>query len=106
MKDIFLDRLAIADFRAAIRYFTRKHPLAIRPFRLDFARTLDRIQDNPELFAVLSEPHFRYCLFEKFEYGLWYRILGNTIWVVAVAHGKRRLNYWKRRKPPRIEESP
>ena len=58
MKDIRLDRLAIADFRAAIRYFTKKHPHAIQPFRLDFARTLDRIQDNPELFAVLAGPQF------------------------------------------------
>ena len=101
MKEIVLDPLAIADFRRAIRYFLRKQPSAIKPFRIDFNDTLDRVQSNPEHYAVHPGTTARYCRFDKFEYGLWYQILGDTIWIIAVAHGKRRLMYWKNRKPPR-----
>lgn len=101
MREIVLDPAAVAEFRSAIRYFAKRRPEAIVPFRIDFARTLDRVQADPELYGIHPGTTARYCRFEKFEYGLWYRIIRETIWVIAVAHGKRRLHYWKRRKPPR-----
>jgi plasmid stabilization system protein ParE len=55
------------------------------------------IKNGPQLWPSISR-RLRYRKLRRFPYCLFYRVIGNTAFIVAVAHGRRRLGYWKRRK--------
>ena len=55
------------------------------------------IQNNPELPRVRPKGYRRVNL-KVFPYYVAYFIWGDAIWVLAVAHGRRRPEYWLERK--------
>ena len=55
--------------------------------------TLRLIASYPELQPVVSR-NIRRCLLNRFPYALYYGIANNEIFVVAVAHLRRKPNYW------------
>jgi plasmid stabilization system protein ParE len=55
------------------------------------------IQNNPELSRVRPKGYRRVNL-KIFPYYVAYFIWGDTVWVLAVAHGRRRPEYWLERK--------
>jgi toxin ParE2 len=56
-----------------------------------------RIQSNPLLFPILKGK-LRRCLLVTYPYKFIYGIGGDEIFVVALAHQRRRPQYWSRRK--------
>jgi plasmid stabilization system protein ParE len=58
--------------------------------------TLDRIQFNPELHAVVYR-EVRRALVRRFPYAVYYRIEPERIAAVAVHHGKRDPKRWQSR---------
>jgi plasmid stabilization system protein ParE len=65
---------------------------------LAFDAALDRIHDTPEAFPRWRADHpHRRCSVASFPYVCFYRVDGDTIVVVAVAHAKRKPGYWARR---------
>ncbi|MDQ7785662.1 MAG: type II toxin-antitoxin system RelE/ParE family toxin [Desulfomonilaceae bacterium] len=61
-------------------------------------RSLRMIQENPQLGASYKATRFRCYVVQGFPYVIFYRDLKDAIWIVAVAHGKRRPDYWSRRR--------
>ncbi|HYR10362.1 MAG TPA: type II toxin-antitoxin system RelE/ParE family toxin [Longimicrobium sp.] len=58
---------------------------------------LRRIRENPNI-GELNDRGERKLLLRKFPYKVVYRTEGERIFVVAVAHQKRRDGYWRRRQ--------
>ncbi len=80
---------------AAARYEVQRPGLG-REFRFEFEEALGRIIENPLLYGV--EIHtFRACPLKRFPYTIYYVVLDPMIWVVAVAHQRRRPRYWAKR---------
>jgi len=63
---------------------------------IDFA--IDRILKSPQAWPVYSkqESIHRYFL-RRFPYAIIYRVLPDTIQILAVSHESRRPDYWQRR---------
>ncbi len=61
-------------------------------------RAVEAIQQNPKLGAPYKNTEFRYYVVRRFPYVIFYVELMDAIWIVAVAHGKRRPGYWRRRR--------
>jgi toxin ParE1/3/4 len=57
---------------------------------------LNKIALVPDAFACFSFSTRRYLL-ARFPYCLVYKMIGDVIWIVAVAHTSRRPGYWKER---------
>lgn len=57
------------------------------------------IASHPTYFAFFRSPPFRAARLKRFPYLVIYLDLPDYIWVVAVAHERRRPDYWKHRKP-------
>jgi hypothetical protein len=55
-----------------------------------------RILRSPYAFAFLDDP-IRKCMLAGFPFSLLFRIDGEGLFVVAVAHQRRRPGYWRRR---------
>jgi toxin ParE1/3/4 len=65
-------------------------------FILEVERVVDRLQAHHQIGQRL-EGHFRRIILARFPYSLIYRVETDRIWVVAVAHHRRRPGYWRER---------
>lgn len=57
---------------------------------------LERIRDNPEMYAVLRS-QIRAAPIRKFPYVVYYRIETDSIFVIAIQRGGRHPSSWHRR---------
>jgi toxin ParE1/3/4 len=57
---------------------------------------LNFIQENPLVFPADKRGRRKYII-KKFPYLLIYRVREESIFILAVAHGKRKPGYWKSR---------
>ena len=63
-------------------------------------RVLNRIQQDPAGGSPYKDIGYRLRFVRRFPYVIYYLELDESIWIAAVAHGKRRPGYWRRRKMP------
>ncbi|WP_414576329.1 type II toxin-antitoxin system RelE/ParE family toxin [Anabaena sp. CCY 9402-a] len=56
-----------------------------------------KIQQNPNLGTPYKIEGIRRYAIQRFPYLIFYTELEEVIWVIAIAHGKRKPNYWKQR---------
>jgi toxin ParE1/3/4 len=56
------------------------------------------IRRHPESWPRNKDTVFHKFFLERFPYIVFNLDLADCIWIVAVAHGSRRLDYWHRRK--------
>ena len=99
MKPFIIHGDAEAELIEAIqRYESQREGLG-GEFREEFETALESVCQNPFLYAAEEESGVRYCPVNRFSYKLVYLDLEDRIWVMAVAHHRRRPRYWARRKP-------
>ena len=87
---------ADAEFEEAISYFDRQVMGLGARFQSEVENTVALIVDHPEIGAPLSK-RFRKFRVRKFKHKLIYTLDADEIVIVAVAHPKKRPNYWRRR---------
>ncbi|MDZ7960938.1 MAG: type II toxin-antitoxin system RelE/ParE family toxin [Aulosira sp. DedQUE10] len=56
-----------------------------------------KIQQNPYLGTPHKIEGIRRYVIKSFPYLIFYTELEEVIWVIAIAHNKRKPNYWKQR---------
>jgi toxin ParE1/3/4 len=61
-------------------------------------QVLGKIQQTPNLGAVYKVTGLRRYTIQQFPFLIFYAEFEEFIWVVAIAHGKRRPDYWKKRQ--------
>ena len=87
---------AEAELREAVKYYEEKRP----GLGLDFARevetSIQSVRHFPERWPVRSDGTRRYLL-QRFPYIVVYLFLSNHVWIIALAHCKRRPGYWSAR---------
>jgi plasmid stabilization system protein ParE len=76
------------QFLAAVRTIRRANQVAARKFRRDSEKTLRRLARFPRSGAVVVEfPDLPYREIYSKPYRFFYRVKGDTIWIVALWHG-------------------
>jgi toxin ParE1/3/4 len=98
MKPAFTDPEAQAEFEKGIAYYEEQRPGLGQEFREEVLRVIDEIRKNPFLGARYRRTEFRHFPMDRFPYVIYYVDLNDLIWVVAIAHGSRRPDYWRKRK--------
>jgi toxin ParE1/3/4 len=92
---------ATAELDEAVAYYEQRN----RGLGLDLLSVVKesvfRIRQNPKLGARYKNTPLRHMVVRRFPYVLFYREYEDIIWIAAVAHGKRRPDYWRRRRPDR-----
>lgn len=78
-------------FLDAIRYIRADDPIAARRFRARAEAVLSRLESFPESGRAIPEfPELRYREVIVRPYRFFYRAEGDTVWIVAVWHGRQR----------------
>ena len=100
MTSVVFDPDARAEFLDAVRYYEEHQKgLGLR-FRIAVETAVYLVSENPFLYRLLKAP-FRRCLLLKFPYSIIYSIEPDYIYIIALAHNKRKPEYWlKRRSGP------
>lgn len=99
MKPLVIDEEAADELEEAIEYYERKrHGLGV-DLATEVSDAFLKIQRNPGFYSYHKQTRIQKYLVRRFPYTVFYAESGDHITVVAVAHQKRRPDYWKFRKP-------
>jgi plasmid stabilization system protein ParE len=84
---------AEAEYETALGWYMERSVQAADRFEAAFDGALQAIAEYPSPYPAMDSRH-RYKLLRRFPYSIIYRIDGEQIRVVAVAHSKRLPGYW------------
>ena len=87
---------AEAEFLSAARFYEAHTPGLGFDYIVEVRRAARTLAKNPELGHRFSR-RLRRFLVRRFPYGLLYRVESDQIFIVAVAHLRRRPGYWRGR---------
>lgn len=87
---------ALAEAVAAAAWYRERSPAAGSAFQAEVDHAIDRILEAPKRYSAYVDDTRR-VLLRRFPYSVIYRIGDQGIEIVAVAHGRRRPDYWRHR---------
>jgi plasmid stabilization system protein ParE len=85
--------MARRDRREAESYYGARSPQALRRFRTELRNALDFIATYPS-GAPAFDGEVRAKTIRHFPYSILYKVVGDTLFVAAVANQHRDPNYW------------
>ena len=87
---------ALAEVEAAQGWYEERSILAASGFLQELMRAIQRAADAPRRYR-LSVAGTRRVQFDRYPYALVYRAGADEVLVIAIAHAKRRPDYWRDR---------
>jgi plasmid stabilization system protein ParE len=95
-KAVEFHEAASLEFEAAFTWYLERSERAALRFVREVGRPVAAVKDTPERFPAGVRGTRRFLL-HGFPFAVVYRELPAVIQVLAMAHGRRRPNYWKAR---------
>ena len=95
MKPIIIHSKARAELEESIAYYEQQKTGLGLALQSAIEKAIGRIQQNPQIGAPYKTTEY---VVLRFPYVVFYVALEEDVWIVAIAHGKRRPDYWRRRK--------
>ena len=65
---------------------------------LEVEKAIGRIRRDSSIGIHYRSTPFQFVRVKRFPYVVYFREFDDVIWVIAIAHGRRRPGYWKGRK--------
>ncbi len=96
MADLSYHPEAKEEIRKEAAYYQRRRQGLGKEFLAELETVIAKILVNP-LRCTRISGRFRCCLIRRFPFGIIYSVDDDQIFVVAVAHTKRKPGYWKHR---------
>jgi plasmid stabilization system protein ParE len=87
---------AVDEAQAAAQWYRERSALTADAFLAELDLAVERIAENPEMYPHYIRGTRRYLL-QRFPFYLVYREHPEKLELVAIAHGRRRPGYWKKR---------
>jgi plasmid stabilization system protein ParE len=87
---------ATVELEDSANWYAERSENAVRGFAVAVDAAIKKISDNPERFAKIDRRH-RACSLERYPFQVVFRAEGTRIFILAVAHAKRRPGYWRDR---------
>ena len=87
---------AAQEAESAYDWYAARDLAAAHAFREELRHAVDAVAQNPLMWPRHGRRTRRY-VFPLYPFSLVYRIQGDDVEVMAVAHGRRRPGYWRTR---------
>jgi plasmid stabilization system protein ParE len=84
------------ELREAVAYYEEKSPRLGLDFEAEIEKSIRTIREFPDWWPLREDGTRRY-LTHRFPYLVIYTQKKDHIWIIAIAHCKRRPGYWKDR---------
>lgn len=98
MKPVIIHSRAREELDSAIAYYEEQKVGLGLNFLSELEQALGKIQQNPNLGEAYKVSGLRRYVMQRFPFLIFYAEFEEFIWVVAIAHAKRRPDYWRRRQ--------
>jgi len=85
---------AEAEHLETVAYFESKRPGLGASYLAEFEMVMSSVCASPHRYPIERRPDIRRIRMKRFPYFVLYREVSGTIQVLAVAHHRRRPNYW------------
>jgi toxin ParE1/3/4 len=107
VKPVQFHSAATAELEEAIAFYEQRRSGLGHALLHAVERAVSLIQEFPRIGAPYKRTDYRHYGLGRFPYILFYLEMPEAIWIAAVAHGRRRPGYWRRRtiEPPPSEPS-
>lgn len=92
MKVIF-SKYAKQELEDAASFYELEYPCLREKFREEVKKAILRIVGYPGAWSI-ERGEVRKCLLHKFPYKILYSIEQDYIFIIAIAHGHRKPDYW------------
>jgi plasmid stabilization system protein ParE len=90
----FFHPAAEAEYLESVAYYESKRPGLGAMYLAEFERVMHLICEAPHRNAVDRRPDVRRMRMKKFPFSVLYREHAGSVQVLAVAHHRRRPQYW------------
>lgn len=97
MKQVIRHGDAAKEAQEAAAWYEMRNPEAAARFVIELDHTIARISAAPLQFPKISIS-IRFAVLRDFPYLVIFRDAPDAIRILAIAHGKRRRNYWAKRE--------
>lgn len=97
MKRVVVRPAAAADIEDAYEWYESQRPGLGDAFLAALTSLRNRVLEDPEAYPVVHRDTRRALIPHRFPYGLFYRIHGDAIVVVACMHARRDPRRWRSR---------
>jgi plasmid stabilization system protein ParE len=87
---------ALEEAEAAMDWYAHRSRRAAEMFLIELDRAIEQIARDPERSAA-DEAGTRRMLLRRFPFLIIYRKVNAGVEIIAVAHGRRRPQYWRER---------
>ena len=98
MKTVVFHEQARAELHEAMAFYEQQSPGLESDLLIAVEQAVERIQEHPQIAPLYKETTLRSFKLQRFPYAVFYTELEKDIWIVAIAHEKRRPDYWIARK--------
>lgn len=97
MAEVVFHPAAEAEFATAFAWYHERSVRAAAGFEDEIERATEFLADFPKAYPKCDDIH-RYCTLRRYSYGLVYRVDGDQVIVVAVAHDHQLPGFWLDRR--------
>lgn len=97
MKSLDVLEAAHDELRAGMDWYDDQRFGLGWELKAEIQAAFDRIQQSPNLGSPYRDTPLRWVKTRRFPYVVYYRELSETILIVAIAHERRRPDYWLER---------
>lgn len=88
--------LAEEEIREAFHWYFERSPFAAAAFRSEVFAAIDGLAEDPTMWPADAEG-VRYYILRRFPYTIHYEVSASLVTVLAIAHQRRRPDYWQER---------
>jgi toxin ParE1/3/4 len=99
MKPVTFHPEAEAELEAASDYYDDQRAGLGAEFEAEVQEAVERVARMPQAFPLHGSTGLRKCVVPRFPYTVFFVELEDSVWIAAVAHQRRRPDYWSHRTP-------
>jgi toxin ParE1/3/4 len=98
VKPVIIHSRAIEELDHSVFYYEKQKTGLGLDFLSEVQQALGKIQQNPSLGTIYKTSGLRRYVLQRYPFLIFYAEFDEFIWIVAIAHGKRKPGYWKGRQ--------
>jgi plasmid stabilization system protein ParE len=87
---------AVEEAQAARRWYEQRSQRVAAGFVRELDRTMSAVAESPDRWPIHAHGT-RKLILRRFPFAVIYKLNGDEVWVIAVAHGRRHPAYWQTR---------
>ena len=85
---------AEAEHLETVAYYELNRPGLGASYLAEFETALEKVCAAPRRYPIERQPEIRRILLKRFPFAVLYRVINDVVQVLAVAHYRRRPEYW------------